>query len=397
MGKDWDSKKDQTWHEEWLAEAYRVLPPGGVIKAFSGTRTFHRLAAAMEAVGFELVPEESLAAWVYASGFPKSLDVSKAIDKLAGAERQVTGTKPGHEGFDDRAGISSVQSLATGVLGGEGGFARPWMNDPDAVVRYHQQTAPATDDAKRFEGYGTALKPAWEPVLIGRKPSSGSLCDVLSRLNKGRPPSGIVSQWSEEQVRHAPFRVPSFREELLRRFNERDELPLSDLVKGLCDGSYAIYYNGDMPCYRELVRFNRTAAIKRPVYVGSASQGEQIAQRDTSRQSLTGRFRTHKSSILEARNLRIQDFTCRFLFTEDCLELVAERYLIKLFQPVWNVLVTGFGITGSCRDTQRRSRWDTVHRGRKRAAKLAFDEVRRQRLLHRIEDFLAEPLAPSFM
>ena len=170
MNKAWDSGLEQSWHEEWLAECFRVLVLGGIIEAFSGTRTQHRLAAAMEAVGFELVPEESLQAWAYGSGFPKSLNISKALDRQAGAEREmVLGPKPGHEGFVDRTTKGHITSLANEVMGQEGGFARPWMQDEGGRRGYHLLTAPVTDDAKRFESYGTSLKPAWEPVLIGRK------------------------------------------------------------------------------------------------------------------------------------------------------------------------------------------------------------------------------------
>ena len=76
----------QKWHEEWLKEAYRVLKPGGYLVAFGGTRTYHRLACAMEDVGFEI---RDTMQWIYGSGFPKSLDISKAIDKRKGAERKV--------------------------------------------------------------------------------------------------------------------------------------------------------------------------------------------------------------------------------------------------------------------------------------------------------------------
>lgn len=136
-------QKLHAWNTLWLAQAYRVLKPGGVIKAFSGTRTMHRLAAAMEEVGFVLDPADSPSAWSYGSGFPKSLSVDKAINKHFGklGDRQVTGIKPGHAGF------------------------------ADAIERYHQQTAPATPEAQRHAGYGTALKPAWEPFIVGRKPA----------------------------------------------------------------------------------------------------------------------------------------------------------------------------------------------------------------------------------
>jgi site-specific DNA-methyltransferase (adenine-specific) len=148
-----EMKGYQGWCITWLAECYRVLPSGGIIKAFSGTRTYHRLAAAMEVVGFVLDPSESLEAWSYGSGFPKSLNISKAIDKMVGAEREVLQERTLNNNFyatNGHSGESQEQYRKR-----EGGAAI---------------TAPATDDAKRFEGYGTALKPAWEPVLVGRKP-----------------------------------------------------------------------------------------------------------------------------------------------------------------------------------------------------------------------------------
>ena len=82
----------QEWCETWATEALRVLKPGGHLLAFGGTRTFHRLTCAIEDAGFEV---RDCLSWLYGSGFPKSLDVSKAIDKAAGAEREVVGTDAG--------------------------------------------------------------------------------------------------------------------------------------------------------------------------------------------------------------------------------------------------------------------------------------------------------------
>src|SRR5690606_26961993 len=93
MGKKWDGLPPSL---EWAEACYRVLKPGGHIAAFGGTRTWHRLAVAIEDAGFEM--RDSLA-WLYGSGFPKSMNVGKAIDKLAGAEREVIGSKIGLPGY----------------------------------------------------------------------------------------------------------------------------------------------------------------------------------------------------------------------------------------------------------------------------------------------------------
>jgi site-specific DNA-methyltransferase (adenine-specific) len=152
MGKRWDY--DVPSVEIW-AECLRVLKPGGHLLAFAGTRTQHRMAVRIEDAGFEI---RDMIAWVYGSGFPKSLDVSKAIDKAAGAEREVLG-----------------------VAGTTGG-GRTCMNDAPGGGRFkdylagnYSATAPATPEAQQWAGWGTALKPALEPITMARKPLTGTV------------------------------------------------------------------------------------------------------------------------------------------------------------------------------------------------------------------------------
>jgi DNA modification methylase len=145
----------QAWCEHWAGEAYRVLKPGGHLLAFGGTRTWHRLTCAIEDAGFEI--RDSMA-WLYGSGFPKSHDVSKAIDVAAGAEREVVGTGPDHAKRTAAAGAGVT-------ICREGGSA------PLGQII----TAPATNDARRWQGWGTALKPGFEPIVVARKPLAGTV------------------------------------------------------------------------------------------------------------------------------------------------------------------------------------------------------------------------------
>ena len=182
MGMQWDTGEVAHDPAFW-AEIYRVLRPGGYLLAFAGTRTYHRMACAIEDAGFEIRDQIG---WAYASGFPKSHDVSKAIDKAAGAERtELIGVKPGHEGFANRGNLSSVRSLSEGTMGQPGGFSRPWMRDLEAVEKSHHQFEPATEDARKWQGYGTALKPAWEPICVARKPLDGTVAQNVLKWGTG--------------------------------------------------------------------------------------------------------------------------------------------------------------------------------------------------------------------
>jgi DNA modification methylase len=150
MGKEWDGG-DIAFRAETWALALQLLKPGGHMVAFSGTRTYHRMAVAIEDAGFEIRDQ---LAWCYGSGFPKSHDISKAIDREAGAVREVIGSYG--QGF---------RSAGSGLEG--------WQRESHAVDK--GITAPATEAARAWQGWGSALKPAWEPIALARKPLDGTL------------------------------------------------------------------------------------------------------------------------------------------------------------------------------------------------------------------------------
>jgi len=148
MGKKWDASGIANSVEMWR-EVLRVLKPGGHLLSFGGTRTYHRVACAIEDAGFEI---RDMIDWLYGSGFPKSLNVSKAIDKAAGAVRISRGDKVYVGGH--------IQHTTPGVHSGFNAGGRQLI------------TAPATPEAAQWDGWGTSLKPAHEPICVARKPLS---------------------------------------------------------------------------------------------------------------------------------------------------------------------------------------------------------------------------------
>jgi DNA modification methylase len=157
MGKRWDYDVPTT--EVW-AECLRVLKPGGHLLAFAGTRTQHRMAVRIEDAGFEI---RDMIAWVYGSGFPKSLDVSKAIDKAAGA--------------------LGTQAARFNTAGGKENCDK---QDKSFRADYGYKFAPATPEAQQWAGWGTALKPSWECITVARKPLEGTVAaNVLAHGTGG--------------------------------------------------------------------------------------------------------------------------------------------------------------------------------------------------------------------
>lgn len=186
MGKAWDALPPG---KEWAEECLRVIKPGGHLLAFGGTRTWHRLAVAVEEAGFEM--RDSIA-WLYGSGFPKSRDISKDMDRIAGTPRTRiplvggalnSGTANGWNG-------SSPHSIAAPLAGTKG------------------DDTPNSPEAQQWKGWGTALKPAFEPVFMARKPlvgtvaanvlenSTGALNINASRVGE-RFPSNVIFDESQ--------------------------------------------------------------------------------------------------------------------------------------------------------------------------------------------------------
>ena len=247
MGKKWDY--DVPSVDVWV-ECLRVLKPGGHLLAFAGTRTQHRMAVRIEDAGFEI---RDMIAWVYGSGFPKSHDVSKAIDKRGGA--QVAWFGPWFRKWREQNDVSQKQvaALFPSKTGGLTGCVANWelgfnMPTPEQfnlirdkfglpfdsideaereVVGHHKTdmgglggerlgqvggniTAPSTDAAKQWQGWGTALKPALEPITVARKPLVGTVAENVlqygtgainvdwGRVEGGRWPANFIHDGSEE-------------------------------------------------------------------------------------------------------------------------------------------------------------------------------------------------------
>ena len=168
MGKEWDSfvPGPNVWKE-----CMRVLKPGGHIVAFFGTRTYDLGVLAIRMAGFEVRDQ---LAWVFGSGFPKSMDVSKAIDKAAGAEREVVGQKL-------TGGITRPSTATKSSDQYDEKHTHGYSSGQNLVP----VTAPATDAAKQWEGWGTALKPAYEPIVLARKPLIGTVAQNVLEHGTG--------------------------------------------------------------------------------------------------------------------------------------------------------------------------------------------------------------------
>jgi hypothetical protein len=153
MGREWDRfvPPPGVWDE-----CMRVLKPGGHLLSFAGSRTVDLMTLSVRIAGFEIRDGID---WIFAAGFPKSLNVAKAIDKAAGAQRQVT---------------ARGEPLKRMIPGATQNRTGSWVKD-DGREYVPAVTGPATEDAVRWEGWGTALRPSHEPIVVARKPFPGTV------------------------------------------------------------------------------------------------------------------------------------------------------------------------------------------------------------------------------
>ena len=160
MGKGWDSSGVAFQKETW-EHCLRVLKPGGYLLAFGGSRTFHRITCAIEDAGFEI---RDVIMWLYGSGFPKSMNIGLAIDKKNGVESEVIGTGKSGSADTHTRTMTSITNNGVEVFGGE----------------YDIKQA-----QNEWAGWGTALKPSYEPIIVARKPCEGSCIDNVLHYGVG--------------------------------------------------------------------------------------------------------------------------------------------------------------------------------------------------------------------
>ena len=167
MGKKWDNTGIAFNIEVWQ-EALRVLKPGGHLIAFSGSRTYHRMAVAIEDAGFEIRDQIM---WIYGSGFPKSMTVSKAVEShlLNGKSNPMALRKTEQDGDGESYQLTGKNN---GILG-------------KTRVYDRKEFSPSTEQAKQWEGWGTALKPAHEPMVLARKPIINTVADNVINYGTG--------------------------------------------------------------------------------------------------------------------------------------------------------------------------------------------------------------------
>jgi DNA modification methylase len=237
MGREWDRSGIAVSEATWLAVLDALLP-GAHLVAFAGSRTYHLIASAIHSSGFEIRDQLM---WIYGSGFPKSHDVSKGIDRAAGAEREVVGPSRRHGG-------GSTETIPDyNRFGTSGDFI----------------TAPATPEAAQWSGWGTALKPAHEPIAFARKPLSESsiASNVLKHgtgainVDAGRvaAPEGLTKGGCKRTA--TPWHLGSVNS------TETTENPLGRWPANvITDGSFEVYEMFP-PSARDSIRFFYSAKV----------------------------------------------------------------------------------------------------------------------------------------
>ena len=244
LGKKWD-KSGIAYNIDMWREALRILKPGSHLLAFGGTRTYHRMVCAIEDAGFEI---RDMLEWIYKNGFPKNVNISKAIDQAAGVKRKIIGSKVGLPIYSLKPNDTNNHDRKV--------YGKYTNVNSECTI-----TAQATKLAKQWEGFGTALKPAHEPIVLARKPlSEKTIIKNCIKYGTGAldidgcriPTSDTPSKWFDEKTRKNPgFKLtPEKNNEITSKPHNLGRFPANICVSqdALNDGEITKSTRIEKPC-----------------------------------------------------------------------------------------------------------------------------------------------------
>jgi DNA modification methylase len=324
MGKSWDASGIANNSEMW-SECLRVLKPGGYLLSFSATRTYHRMAVAIEDSGFEI---RDMIEWVYGSGFPKSLNIGKAVDKLQGNEREVVGKEKG-------AGTTGDNQVGNQTF--------------VAKNQYEDGTHDITKGISEWEGWGTALKPAHEPICMARKPlAEKTVAENVLKYGTG----GINIDESRVESDNPPKERPvlshhkSYKEASNTGFLGGSEKPKKEFISG--QGRFpANLIHDNSEEVRECFPETKSGAMNSIAKANQYNTYGKMYERQVTNQASEGNAsRFFKSIIYQAKASKSE----RTANSHPTVKPVAlMEYLIKMVTPTNGIVLDPFmgsGTTG---------------------------------------------------
>jgi DNA modification methylase len=325
MGKSWDASGIANNSEMW-SECLRVLKPGGYLLSFSATRTYHRMAVAIEDSGFEI---RDMIEWVYGSGFPKSLNIGKAVDKLQGNEREVVGKEKG-------AGTTGDNQVGNQTF--------------VAKNQYEDGTHDITKGISEWEGWGTALKPAHEPICMARKPlAEKTVAENVLKYGTG----GINIDESRVESDNPPKERPvlshhkSYKEASNTGFLGGSEKPKKEFISG--QGRFpANLIHDNSEEVRECFPETKSGAMNSIAKANQYNTYGKMYERQVTNQASEGNAsRFFKSIIYQAKASKSERGTANSHPTVKPVALM--EYLIKMVTPTNGIVLDPFmgsGTTG---------------------------------------------------
>jgi DNA modification methylase len=320
LGKAWDAN---TGALETYQQCLRVLKPGGHILAFSAARTYHHLAITLEQAGFEIRDQIM---WIYSSGFPKSQDVGKSIDRAAGKkDPNYTGSK--NKGHNLAYGSEPVGGRPCGKCGKDDTH-KSICADTECGLKYTHQT----EDGKAWAGWGTQLKPAHEPIALARKPIKQSIAKNCQQYGVGAlnidaarvPYEDADLEWSKGVKRSSKV--------LLNEMNAEQQIkqkhPEEEQWEVNTQGRFPSNVLGDIPDYQKYFYCPKVSRKER--HIGHDDIPDRIVPKD---------YQTKKGRVDQAIRPGNNHPTVK------PIELM--KYLIKLVTPKGGRVLDPFNGSGS--------------------------------------------------